>query len=139
VDTLLGHVRVVGTHSGVAVGRIAAPALARSQIAGSIIQGMGYALYETREIDVATGQVLTTGLEDYRIPGIADTPEIEIHFDEEGFEHVPGGGVGLGEVAGVPVAAAIANAIRNATGVRQYEIPVQPDRLLAAIESATAA
>ena len=139
VDTLLGHVRVVGAHSGVAVGRIAAPALARSQIAGSIIQGMGYALYETREIDVATGQVLTTGLEDYRIPGIADTPEIEIHFDEEGFEHVPGGGVGLGEVAGVPVAAAIANAIRNATGVRQYEIPVQPDRLLAAIESATAA
>jgi xanthine dehydrogenase YagR molybdenum-binding subunit len=139
VDTLLGHVRVVGAYSGVAVGRLAAPALARSQVAGSIIQGIGYALYETREIDVASGQVLTTGLEDYRIPGIADTPEIEIHFDEAGFEHVPGGGVGLGEVAGIPIAAAIANAIQNATGVRPYEIPVQPDRLLAAIDRATAA
>jgi xanthine dehydrogenase YagR molybdenum-binding subunit len=139
VDTLLGHVQVVGAHSGVAVGRIAAPALARSQVAGSIIQGIGYALYETREIDVASGQVLTTGLEDYRIPGIADTPEIEIHFDEEGFEHVPGGGVGLGEVAGIPIAAAIANAIQNATGVRPYEIPVQPDRLLEAIENAATA
>jgi len=133
VDTLLGRVRVLRFHSGLAVGRLAAPQLARSQAEGSIIQGVGYALHEGRQIDQASGQVLTTGLEDYRIPGIADTPEMHIHFDEFGFEHVPGGAVGLGEVATVPVAAAIANAVHNATGVRFYEIPIRPDRLLAAI------
>jgi xanthine dehydrogenase YagR molybdenum-binding subunit len=131
VDTLLGRVKVLRFHSGLAVGRLAAPQLASSQAEGSIVQGIGYALYEGRQIDHASGQILTTGLEDYRIPGIADTPEMNVHFDESGFEHVPGGAVGLGEVATVPVAAAIANAVHNATGSRIYEIPMRPDRLIA--------
>ena len=59
VDTLLGHVRVLGAHSGIAVGKLAAPALARNQASGAVIQGLGYALYEGREIDAATGDVLT--------------------------------------------------------------------------------
>jgi xanthine dehydrogenase YagR molybdenum-binding subunit len=136
VDTLLGRTRVLRGHSGLAVGRLAAPLLARSQAEGSIIQGVGYALYEHRQIDPASGQVLTAGLEDYRIPGIADTPEIDIHFDEAGFEHVLGGGVGLGEIATLPVAAAIANAVHNATGARPYELPIRPDRLLASLSAA---
>ena len=74
VDTWLGHVRVLNVHTGIAVGKIAAPALARSQAAGSVIQGIGYALYEAREIDPRSGDVLSGGMEDYRIPGIADTP-----------------------------------------------------------------
>ena len=74
VDTWLGHVRVLQRHTGIAVGKLAAPALARSQAAGSVIQGIGYALYEAREIDPAQRRVLSAGLEDYRIPGIADTP-----------------------------------------------------------------
>src|SRR5207237_7052887 len=74
VDTWLGHVRVLNVATGIAVGKIAAPALARSQAAGAVIQGIGYALYETREVDPATGDILTGGMEDYRIPGIADTP-----------------------------------------------------------------
>jgi xanthine dehydrogenase YagR molybdenum-binding subunit len=130
VDTLLGQVRVLKVHSAIAAGKIAAPALARNQASGSIIQGVGYALYEGREIDLATGEVLSAGMEDYRIPGIADTPIIDVYFDEQGFDHVPGGGVGIGEVATVPTAAAIANAIRNATGVRPTEIPLRPDRVL---------
>ena len=82
VDMLLGRVRVLHFHSGLAVGRLAAPQLARSQAEGSIVQGIGYALYEGRQIDQTSGQILTTGLEDYRIPGIADTPDMDIHFDE---------------------------------------------------------
>jgi xanthine dehydrogenase YagR molybdenum-binding subunit len=136
VDTRLGRTRVLRGHSGLAVGRIAAPLLARSQAEGSIIQGVGYALYEHRQVDPASGRVLTAGLEDYRIPGIADTPEIDIHFDEAGFEHVLGGGVGLGEIATLPVAAAIANAVHNATGARPYELPIRPDRLLASLSAA---
>src|SRR6185369_2362314 len=84
VDTWLGHVRVLNVHTGIAVGKIAAPALAHSQAAGSVIQGIGYALYEAREVDPRTGDILSAGMEDYRIPGIADTPLIDVHFDEGG-------------------------------------------------------
>jgi xanthine dehydrogenase YagR molybdenum-binding subunit len=139
VDTWLGHVRVLQVHTGIAVGKIAAPALARSQAAGSVIQGIGYALYEAREVDPRTGDILTAGMEDYRIPGIADTPLIDVHFDEGGFDHVLGGSVGIGEVATVPTSPALANAIRNATGVRLAEIPIRPDRLIAALKGRAAA
>ena len=139
VDTLLGHVRVVRAHSGVAVGKLAAPTLARNQAAGAIIQGLGYALYEGREIDSRTGDILTTGLDDYRMPGIADIPPIDVVFDEGGFDHVHGGSVGIGEVATVPTSAAIANAIRNAIGVRPHETPIRPDRLIDLLHGRTAA
>jgi xanthine dehydrogenase YagR molybdenum-binding subunit len=139
VDTWLGHVRVLNVHTGIAVGKIAAPALAHSQATGSVIQGLGYALYEARETDCRTGDILTSGMEDYRIPGIADIPEIDVHFDEGGFDHVLGGSVGIGEVATVPTSPALANAIRNATGIRLTEIPIRPDRLIAALKKRAAA
>jgi xanthine dehydrogenase YagR molybdenum-binding subunit len=139
VDTWLGHVRVLNVATGIAVGKIAAPALARSQAAGSVIQGIGYALYETREIDSRTGDILTAGMEDYRIPGMSDTPPIDVHFDDGGFGHVLGGSVGIGEVATVPTSPAIANAICNATGIRLTELPIRPDRLIAALNGRTAA
>ena len=139
VDTWLGHVRVLNAHTGIAVGRIAAPALARSQAAGAVIQGIGYALYEAREVDSRTGDVLSGGMEDYRIPGIADTPVIDVHFDQGGFDHVLGGSVGIGEVATVPTSPAVANAIHNATGVRLTELPIRPDRLVAALKGRAAA
>ena len=139
VDTLLGHCRVTRYTAGLAVGRVQHPVLARNQVAGSIIQGIGYALYENRQLDQATGAVLTTGLEDYRIPGMADIPEIDIHFDEAGFEHVAGGSIGLGEIATLPVAASMANAVHDATGVRLREIPIRPDRLINALRQGDAA
>jgi len=134
VDSWLGHVRVLNVHTGIAVGKLAAPALAHSQAAGSVIQGIGYALYEARETDANSGDILSGGMEDYRIPGIADTPDIDVHFDEGGFDHVAGGSVGIGEVATVPTSPAIANAICNATGIRLTEIPIRPDRLIAALK-----
>src|SRR4029077_11618382 len=133
VDTWLGHVRVLNAYAGFAVGKLAAPALARSQAAGALIQGIGYALYETRETDPSTGQVLSAGMEDYRIPGIADMPRLEVHFDEAGFDHVPGGSVGVGEVATVPTSPAIANAICNAIGVRLTEGAISPAGTVAAL------
>jgi len=139
VDTWLGHVRVLNVATGIAVGKIAAPALARNQATGSVIQGIGYALHEAREVDPRTGDILTAGMEDYRIPGIADTPLIDVHFDEAGFDHVLGGSVGIGEVATVPTSPAIANAIRNAIGVRLTEIPIRPDRIVAALKGRDAA
>ena len=139
VDMGLGHVRLLRAHSGIAVGKLAAPTLARSQAAGAIIQGLGYALYEGREVDPLTGDVLTASLDDYRMPGIADIPAIDLHFDEGGFDHVQGGSVGIGEVATVPTSAAIANAVFNAIGLRPYEIPLRPDRLLGLLDRRSAA
>jgi xanthine dehydrogenase YagR molybdenum-binding subunit len=139
VDTWLGHVRVLNAYTGLAVGKLAAPALARSQAAGAVIQGIGYALYEARETDPSTGHVLSSGMEDYRIPGIADMPRLDVHFDEAGFDHVPGGSVGIGEVATVPTSPAIANAIRDAIGIRLTELPFRPDRLVAALKGRAAA
>jgi xanthine dehydrogenase YagR molybdenum-binding subunit len=139
VDTWLGHIRVLNAWTALAIGKLAAPSLARSQAAGALTQGIGYALYEAREIDPNSGHVLSGSMEDYRIPGIADMPRLEVHFDEAGFEHVPGGAVGIGEVATVPTSPAIANAIRNAIGVRLTEIPFRPDRLVAALKGRNAA
>jgi xanthine dehydrogenase YagR molybdenum-binding subunit len=135
VDVRLGRVRVLRVAGGLAAGRIAAPELARSQCYGGVIQGIGYALYEQRQIDHRSGLVLTAGLEDYRIPAIGDVPEIDIHFMEEGFEHVPGRGVGLGELSTIGIAASIGNAIYNATGWRARELPIRPDRLLEGVSA----
>ena len=139
VDTWLGHVRVLNAYTGLAVGKLAAPVLARSQAVGSVIQGIGYALYEARETDPLTGHVLSTNMEDYRIPGIGDMPHCEVHFDEAGFGHVAGGSVGIGEVATIPTSPAIANAVCDAIGVRMTEIPIRPDRLVAALKGRAAA
>ncbi len=136
VDTWLARVRVLRAWSGISVGKLAAPALARNQAAGAFYQSLGHALYEGREIDARTGHVLSANLDDYRTPGIADAPPIEVYFEESGFDHVPGGSVGIGEVASVPTPAALANAIRNAIGVRPREIPIRPDRLLTLLKGA---
>ncbi|MER6199506.1 molybdopterin cofactor-binding domain-containing protein [Streptomyces sp. NPDC001586] len=130
VDTRLGRIRPLRVWSGIAAGRIHEDRLARSQCEGAVVQGIGYALYEERRTDPATGRVLTENLEDYRIPGIGDTPEITVHFHQEGFEHVPGGGVGLGEISTLPTAACLANAVHDATGWRPHDMPIRPDRLL---------
>lgn len=133
VDTRLGKVRATRVWAGIAAGHIYSERLARSQCEGSVIQGVGFALYEQRHTDPATGTVLTDNLEDYRIPGIGDTPEIEVHFHTAGWEHVTGGGVGIGELATLGVAASVGNAVRAATGWSPLDLPIRPDRLLEGI------
>jgi len=133
VDTRTGRTHALRVWAGIAAGRIFVPTLARSQCEGSVVQGLGYALYEQRRLDPHTGTTLTANLEDYRIPQLGDSPEIDVHFDETGWEHVPGGGVGLGEVATIGVAASVGNAIHNATGWRPLDLPVTPDRVVTAL------
>jgi xanthine dehydrogenase YagR molybdenum-binding subunit len=130
VDTRLGRVRVVESWIGLGVGRIAAPVLARSQAEGGVVQGIGYALYEERRLDPKGGYLLTGGLEDYRVPGIGDIGPIHVHFDEHGYEKVPGHNVGLGEIVTLTPAAAIGNAVFHATGWRPKDLPLRPDRVL---------
>jgi xanthine dehydrogenase YagR molybdenum-binding subunit len=133
VDTRLGKVKPLRVWGGFAVGKIISPVLARSQCYGGVIQGLGYALYEQRHIDAKTGYLLSVNLEDYRIPGIGDVPEIELFFLEEGFEHAQGQGVGLSELSTLSVAASVGNAVFHATGWRPYHLPVLPERLIEGI------
>lgn len=130
VDSLTGRVRVPEVHVGVGVGRIVAPRLARSQVEGSVVQAVGMALYEARVVDPVTGRLVSRDLDHYHLPGLGDTPEIHVHFAELGFEHVAGGSAGVGEIGGVAVPAAIANAVRHATGRRPTAMPIGPRSLL---------
>lgn len=130
VDSRLGKVRVTRFWSGIGCGKVVVPKVAMSQAMGAIIQGVGYALYEERRIDPTTGRLLSAGLEDYRIPGIGDTPEMTVHFDEGGFEDVRGRAVGMAELATVGVSATLGNALHHATGWRPTSTPFRVDRVL---------
>jgi xanthine dehydrogenase YagR molybdenum-binding subunit len=135
VDTLLGRVRVLNSHMGISVGRIYTPTLARSQVEGGVIQGISYALYEERRLDPRRGFLVTAGLEDYRIAGIADVGEIHVDFIPGGFDNVEGKGIGVGEICTLPPLAAIANAVWHATGWRPRQTPLRPDRVLEGLRS----
>ena len=107
---------VVGFDCGLVVN----PDGARNQIEGSIIMGMGTALWEAVEFD--GGRVLNAGFSRYRVPRITDTPEIEVVFTDEPDTLSSG----AGEPGIVPIAAAIANAVRDATGDAIEELPIVP-------------
>jgi xanthine dehydrogenase YagR molybdenum-binding subunit len=137
VDVETGEVvveRVAAVHD---VGRIVNTLGARSQVEGGIIQGIGHTLSEQRLHDPETGRILTTTLDAYRMPTIADVPEIVCEFVDKPDEHLTNlGSKGLGEPPIVPIAAAIANAIRDATGADVRELPITREELLRALEAA---
>lgn len=135
VDTKLGKVRPLNIWTGMACGKIHHKELADSQMYGGVIQGLGFALYEEKVIDPSSGATLSANMNDYRIPGIGDIPDIHIHYDEEGFEFVRGGGIGLAEHATVPIAAAIGNAVYHATGWRPTQTPITPEAVLMGLEA----
>jgi xanthine dehydrogenase YagR molybdenum-binding subunit len=137
VDVETGEVRVERVAAAHDVGRIINPLGARSQIEGGIIQGIGHTLSEQRLIDPATGRVLTTSLDAYRMPTIADVPEIVCEFVDKPDEHLTSlGSKGLGEPPIVPLAAAVANAIRDATGADVHELPISREEMLRALAEA---
>ena len=137
VDVETGEVRVERVAAAHDVGRIINPLGARSQVEGGIIQGIGHTLSEQRLMDMETGRILTTSLDAYRMPTIADVPEIVCEFVDEPDEHLTSlGAKGLGEPPIVPLAAAIANAIRDATGADVHELPISREEMLRALREA---
>ncbi|HXR10847.1 MAG TPA: xanthine dehydrogenase family protein molybdopterin-binding subunit [Gaiellaceae bacterium] len=137
VDVETGEVRVERVAAIHDVGRIVNPLGAGSQVEGGVIQGIGHALSETRLLDPETGRVLTQSLDAYRMPTIADVPEIVCEFVDEPDRHLTSlGSKGLGEPPIVPIAAAIANAIRDATGADVHELPISREEMLRALREA---
>jgi CO/xanthine dehydrogenase Mo-binding subunit len=137
VDVETGEVRVERIAAIHDVGRVISPLQASSQVEGGVIQGIGHTLSEDRIIDPETGIVLTQTLDAYRMPTIADVPEIVTDLVDEPDEHLTNlGSKGLGEPPIIPVAAAIANAIRDATGADVRSLPITREEMLRALKEA---
>jgi xanthine dehydrogenase YagR molybdenum-binding subunit len=107
--------------------------LLESQINGGVLQGLSYALYENRVLDRNSGIMLNPNLEQYKIAGSRETPEIHVHVIQDYLALSSTDAGGIGEPAKIPTAAAIANAFYNATGVRIRELPMRPATVIAAL------
>jgi len=137
VDLETGEVRVERIAAIHDVGRVINPLGAQSQVEGGIIQGVGHTLSEERLVDPTTGTVLTQTLDSYKLPTIADVPEIVVELLDIPDEHLTNlGSKGLGEPPIVPTAAAIVNAIRDATGADVRSLPVSREEMLRALHEA---
>jgi xanthine dehydrogenase YagR molybdenum-binding subunit len=137
VDVETGEVRVERMAAIHDVGRVINPLGAQSQVEGGIIQGVGHTLSEERLFDPVSGRVLTQTLDAYKLPTIADVPEIHVELLDLPDEHLTNlGSKGLGEPPIVPTAAAIVNAIRDATGADVRELPVTREEMLRALAEA---
>ncbi|MGZ6364544.1 MAG: xanthine dehydrogenase family protein molybdopterin-binding subunit [Ktedonobacteraceae bacterium] len=138
VDLETGEVRVLDYIAAQDVGRAINPAEVVGQIHGGVVQGIGWALLEGMIYD-EQGQLLTSTLMDYALPHSQDVPTITPLLVEVPSELGPFGAKGVGEPPVVPVAAAIANAIRDAVGVRMSELPMTPERVFAAMRVGSSA
>jgi xanthine dehydrogenase YagR molybdenum-binding subunit len=137
VDVETGEVRVDRIAAIHDVGRIINPLGARSQVEGGIVQAIGHTLSEERLLDPASGAVLTQTLDAYKLPTIADIPEIVCEFVDVPDAHLTNlGAKGLGEPPIIPTAAAIANAIRDATGADVRSLPITREEMLRALREA---
>jgi xanthine dehydrogenase molybdenum-binding subunit len=123
--------RVVSAHD---VGRALNPLAAEGQIHGGIYMGLGYALSERLVVD--HGQVLTQSFMDYAVLKADDMPELIVRLIESVDAEGPFGAKGLGESGVIPISAAVANAIHDATGIRFAELPIAPARVHAALVAA---
>jgi xanthine dehydrogenase YagR molybdenum-binding subunit len=131
VDPDVGEARVtrfVGAFDG---GRILNAKTARSQYLGGIVWGISMALFEDTRYDKRTARIMSANLADYLIPTNADVPDVEIIMIEEDDPANPAHVKGIGEVAMTGSAAAVANAVFHATGIRVRDLPITPDKLIA--------
>jgi xanthine dehydrogenase YagR molybdenum-binding subunit len=137
VDTETGLVKVNRYVAVQDCGMIINPWLAESVCYGAIIMGISTALFEERVMDQQTGLMLNDDMEFYKLAGIDDIGEIIVHLDIRP-ENDKRGVIGLGEPPAIAICAAIGNAVANAIGVRVSNIPMTPDRVLAALEGGNA-
>ncbi len=133
VDTETGIVKMNRYVAVQDCGMVINPRLAESQVYGAVIMGISTALFEERIMDQETGKYLNPDMEFYKLAGIADIGNIVVHMDIRP-ENDKRGVIGLGEPPAVPICAAVSNAVANAIGVRVPQIPLTPDRVLAALE-----
>ncbi len=136
VDTETGMIKIDKVTAAHSCGRPINITQLESQINGGIIQGISYALYEDRILDRNTGHMVNHTLDTYKVPYAMDIPEIDIALMEDYNAKSSTDAYGIGEPSNIATAAAIANAVYNAIGVRIREIPITPAKVLAALGKA---
>jgi len=130
VNRFTHEIRVPRLLGAFAAGRIMNPRTARSQLMGGLIWGMSSALFEATEIDERYARYINDNLADYLVPVNADTPSVDVILLSETDKEIdPAGVKGLGELGNVGTAAAVCNAIYNATGQRIRKLPVRLEKI----------
>jgi putative selenate reductase molybdopterin-binding subunit len=128
VDRSTGEVRMLRSIQAADAGTVLNPEQLRGQVEGGTAQAIGTALYEEVLLD-EEGRVTTTALRNYRVPKFSDVPRTEVLFAATHDDLGPLGAKSMSEAPYNPVAPALANAIRDALGVRPHELPMSRDRL----------
>jgi nicotinate dehydrogenase medium molybdopterin subunit len=136
VDTDTGKVEVLRLTAAHDVGKAINPQLVEGQIEGGSVMGLGYGLLE--EVTTVKGDIKNNNFTDYLLPTTLDVPEITAIIVEDREPTGPFGAKGVGEPALIPTAAAIANAVYDAIGVRIYSLPITPEKVLDALARAQA-
>ncbi len=133
VDTLTGSTKVLRFLVVPDEGKVINPQNLRGQCEGAIVQGLGYALME--DAIIQDGRIKTPNFTTYLIPTIKDSPDIEVVPVETFEKSGPFGAKGVGEIALIPVAPAIANAIYDAVGVRSFTLPMTAERVFKSLRA----
>jgi CO/xanthine dehydrogenase Mo-binding subunit len=138
VDTDTGVVTVLKYVAAVNAGKVINPRLAEGQVEGSVLCALGHTFYE--EMLYSEGNLLNPNLMDYRLPTAFEMPRtVKTILLEDPHPEGPLGAIGIGETAMAPVAPAVANAVYRACGVRIYELPITPEKVLRGLRAARAA
>lgn len=127
-----GEIKILKSVQAADAGRVANPMQLRGQIEGGVAQSLGATLYEEMVID-AGGRVVNPKFRDYHLPSFADIPRTEVYFADTHDSIGPMGAKSMSESPYNPVAAAMGNALKNATGIRFTQVPFKPDRLFPAL------
>ena len=130
VNAVTGETRVSRFLGSFDCGRILNPKTATSQFRGGIIMGLGLALMEETEFDERSGRIMNPSLAGYHVPVHLDVPEIDVIWTDIPDPHAPMGAHGIGEIGITGTAAAVANAVFNATGKRIRDLPLTLDKFM---------
>src|SRR5258708_13389368 len=123
-----GEIKILKSVQAADAGRVANPMEWRGEVGGGVAQSLGATLYEEMVID-AGGRVVNAKFRDYHLPSFADVPRTEVYFADTSDTLGPMGAKSMSESPYNPVAAALGNALANATGIRFTSTPFKPDRL----------
>jgi xanthine dehydrogenase YagR molybdenum-binding subunit len=130
VNTVTGEIRVDRFLGSYDCGRIINAKTAASQFRGGIIMGLGLALMEETSFDERSGRIMNPSLAEYHVPVHIDVPQIDVIWTDIPDPHAPAGARGIGEIGITGVAAAVANAVYNATGRRVRDLPITLDKVV---------
>ena len=133
VNKATGEIRILKSVHAADAGRVANPMQCRGQVEGGVAQSLGAALYEEMVIDDG-GHVVNPKFRDYHLPSFADIPRTEVYFADTTDSIGPMGAKSMSESPYNPVAAALGNALADATGIRFTSVPFKPDRLWPALQ-----